>query len=177
MTKRSNYVAHWQTVPADNQSTVAWHQVHQTPKRELYRIEILVDVRMIEFDVVDNRDFREVVHELRAFIKIGRVVFVAFDDEVVAVGHAKTDPKVLHYSAHQERRIQSGLIDYPGRQAGRGRLAVRAGNDQRTTPTNEFVFQNFGKRPIDEPPIQSLFNFRIAARNRVADDNAIRRRI
>ena len=42
------------------------------------------------------------MHELRAFVEVGRVVFVAFDDEIIAVGDAKADAKILHNSADQK---------------------------------------------------------------------------
>src|SRR5437899_1643729 len=80
LTKRSDDLAHGRTVPTDNQLSIAGGQIHQTTKRQLYRIEILVNVRVIEFDVIDDRDLRQVMHELRAFVEVSRVVLVAFDD-------------------------------------------------------------------------------------------------
>src|SRR5205823_10704812 len=121
------------------QLSIAGDEVHQTTKRQLYRIEVLVNVRMIEFDIVDDGDLREVMHELRAFIEVSRVVLVAFDDEVIAVGDAKADAEVLHYAAHKKRRIQSRLVDYPRGQTGRRRLSVRAGDDQRSPSSNELI--------------------------------------
>src|SRR5947207_11533861 len=82
LTKRRDDLARRRTVPTDNQLSIAGDQIHQTTKRQLYRIEVLVNVRMIEFDIVDDGDLREVMHELRAFIEVSRVVLVAFDDEV-----------------------------------------------------------------------------------------------
>src|SRR5213080_3528186 len=105
LTKRSDDLAHGRTVPTDNQLSIAGDEVHQTTKRQLYRIEVLVDVRVIELDVVDDGGLRQVVHELRAFVEVGRVVLVAFDDEVIAVGDVKADAEVLHHAADEERRV------------------------------------------------------------------------
>src|SRR5207237_3502558 len=109
LTKRRNDLAHRRTVPTDNQLSIAGDEIHQTTKRQLYGIEVLVNVCMIEFDVVDDRDFRQVMHELRAFVEVSRVVLVAFDDEVIAVGDAKADAKILHYAAHKECWIETSL--------------------------------------------------------------------
>ena len=128
--KRRDHFTRGRAVPADNQLTVSRHQIHQPPKRQLDRVQILVDVRMIEFDVVDNRDLRQVVHELRPFIKVGRVVFIACDDEIIAVSNAEADAEILDHAAHQKRRIQSRLIDDPGGETRRARLAMRARDHQ-----------------------------------------------
>src|SRR5437764_13446003 len=128
LTKRSDDLAHRRTIPTDNQLSIAGDEIHQTTERQLYRIEALVNICMVEFDIIDNRDLRQVVHELRAFIEVGRVVLVAFDDEVIAVGDAKADAEVLHYAAHKECRIETSLIDYPRGQTGRRGLSVLAGD-------------------------------------------------
>ena len=60
LTKRRDDIPHMRAVPAGNQSSVGGHEIHQPPERELHRIEIFVNVRMIEFDIVDHRDFRQV---------------------------------------------------------------------------------------------------------------------
>ena len=90
------------TVATGNQFSVGRHEIHETTKREFHGVEVFIDVRMIEFDVVDDSDFRQVVHELRAFVEIGRIVFVAFDDEVIAFGDVKTGAEVLHHAADHE---------------------------------------------------------------------------
>src|SRR5205814_9856630 len=140
LTKRSDDLANRRTIPTDNQLSIAGDEIHQTTERQLYRIEVLVNIRMVEFDIIDNRDLRQVVHELRAFIEVSRVVLVAFDDEVIAVGDAKADAEVLHYAAHKECRIETSLIDYPRGQTGRRGLSVRAGDDQRSPSSNELIF-------------------------------------
>jgi hypothetical protein len=50
---------------------------------------------MIKLNVIYNRDLRKVMHELRAFIEIGSVVFIAFDNEVIAIGYSKANAKIL----------------------------------------------------------------------------------
>src|SRR5204863_9576720 len=173
LAKPSQPRSHRRTVPAGNQAAVARHQIHQTPKRELHRIEVLVNIGVIEFDVVNDGNFGEVMHELRALVEIGRVVFVAFNDEVIAVGDAKTDAEVLHHATDHERWIESCLVDDPRGETRRGRLAVSTRDYQRAPAANEFILQNFWQRSIDETTIQRLFNLWISPGNGIADNNAI----
>src|SRR5438067_1939214 len=140
LTKRRDDLAHRRTVPTDNQLSIAGDEVHQTTERQLYRVEVRVNVCMVEFDIVDDGDLRQVMHELRAFVEVSRVVLVAFDDEVIAAGDAKANAEILHHAADEERRIQSSMIDYPRGQTGRRGLSVRAGDDQRSPSANELIF-------------------------------------
>ena len=89
-------------VPTGDQLSGAGHQVHQPAKRQLHRVQIEVDVCVIEFDVVDDGQLRQVVHELWAFVEISCVVFIALDDEVIAVSNMKARAEVLHDSTHHE---------------------------------------------------------------------------
>ena len=71
-------------VCAEQQESVLRHQVRQPAKRQQYRIEIGVDIRVIELDVPDDRDVREVLEELGRPVEERAVVFVTLDHEVAA---------------------------------------------------------------------------------------------
>ena len=86
----------------DDQMPVCRNEIHQTRKFKFDRLEIAVNVGVVEFDIVDDGDFGQIVHKLRLFIKISRVVFVAFDNEKIAVGHAKRRAEILHDAADQK---------------------------------------------------------------------------
>ncbi len=90
-----------------------------------------INIGVVEFDIVDDRDLRQVVHEFRLFVEICRVVFVALDDKMIAVGHAKARAEILNDPADEKARIQPADLAHPRRDARRRRLAVRPGNDQR----------------------------------------------
>ena len=145
LAERSGHIAHLRAVPAQDEAPVARNQIHESAESQFDRRKIGVDVRVIEFDVVDDGQLWQVMHELGAFVEICGVVLVAFDDEVIAAGHAKAHAKILGDATYQVCRIQSALIRKPGRDAGRRGFAVRAGNHQRTPPANEFFFDNFRK--------------------------------
>ena len=67
------------------QQAVARHQPDEMRKRFLHRVEIFKNVRVVEFQVVDDGDFRLVMDELAALVEKRGVVFVALDDEPFAV--------------------------------------------------------------------------------------------
>src|SRR2546428_876146 len=92
-------VAHMRTVPTGNQPAVAGHEIHKPTKGQLDRLKIGIDVRVIEFDVVDDGEFGQVVHELGPLIEVSGVIFVAFDNEVIALRYPKAGAKVLYDSA------------------------------------------------------------------------------
>ena len=56
------------------------------------RIEIGVDVRVIELDVVHHRDVGQVLEELGGLVEVGAVVFVAFDHERAPVPRGSSLP-------------------------------------------------------------------------------------
>src|SRR6266404_7376152 len=116
------------------------------------------------------------MHELWPLVEVSRVVFVAFDDEVIAGRNLKARAKILHDSADHERGIKSALIDYPRGQTGGRSLAMGTGNHQRPAAANEFFLENFGQRAIKQPPTETLFDLRISTGNSVTNHDAIRRR-
>ncbi len=116
------------------------------------------------------------MHELWPLVEVSRVVFVAFDDEVIAVRNLKARAKVLHDSADHERGIKSALIDYPRGQTGGRSFAMGTSNHQRPVAANEFFLENFGQRAIKQPATETLFDLRISTGNSVTNHDAIRRR-
>ena len=61
----------------------------------LDRGEIFKNVRVIEFQVVDDRDLRQVMDELAALVEKRGVIFVALDDEPFAVREARALAKLF----------------------------------------------------------------------------------
>src|SRR6266403_3430965 len=107
------------------------------------------------------------MHELWPLVEVSRVVFVAFDDEVIAGRNLKARAKILHDSADHERGIKSALIDYPGGQTGGRSFAMGSSNHQRSAAANEFLLEHFGQRAIKQPAAESMFDFGISTGNSV----------
>ena len=85
---------------------------------------------MIEFEIVDDRDFGQVMHELAALVEKGRVVFVAFNDEPFAVSEARSLAQIIRDASNEIARIQAVVLENPGQERSRRRLAMRARHDQ-----------------------------------------------
>jgi hypothetical protein len=114
------------TVPTGDQPAVFRHEIHEPTKREFHRIEIAIDVGVIEFDVVNDRELGQVVHELRTFVEVSSVILVCFDDEIVTASDAKAMAEVLRDAADQKSGIQITLVHHPRGDARCRRLAVCA---------------------------------------------------
>src|ERR1043166_6008131 len=121
------------TVATCDQPAVRRDKIHEATKREFHCIKVAIDISVIEFDVVDDREFRQVVHELWTFVEVSGVVLVGFDDEIVTVTHTKTAAEILRDAADEKCGSKSTLIHHPRCDAGRGGLAVSAG---KTTTTS-----------------------------------------
>jgi len=57
--------------------------------------EVLVDICVVEFDIVDDQDLGQVVEKLSPFGKEGTVVFVPFDNEVLTLAKAVGTVEIL----------------------------------------------------------------------------------
>src|SRR5438067_268477 len=89
-------LARARAVGADEQQPLARHQPHEATEREHHGIEIGVDVRVIELDVVHDCDVGKVLEELRRLVEEGAVVFVIEGDEYDSAFFDKT-AKFLKY--------------------------------------------------------------------------------
>ena len=57
--------------------------------------EVLVDISVVEFDIVDDQDVGQVVEKLSPFGKEGAVVFIPFDNEVLTLAEAVGTVEIL----------------------------------------------------------------------------------
>ena len=136
--------------------------------------EVLEDVRVIEFQVVDDRDLGLVMDELAALVEEGGVVFVALDDEPFAVGEARALREIVRDAADEIARVQAVVLEDPGEQRGRRRFAMRARDHERAFAADEVFAQQFRQRAMAQLVIQHVFRLRIAARDGVADHDEVR---
>ena len=95
-----------------DQPAAARHKIHQAGKFPLDVVYVVVNIRVVEFDIIDYCDLRQVVHKFRLLVEICRVVLIAFDHKEVGICHAKARIKVLHDPADQKTWVQAaGLAD------------------------------------------------------------------
>ena len=98
----------------DNQAP-AWDDSHKLAKGALHRGEVLKNISVIEFDVVEDNGVGKIVNELAAFVEERRVVLVAFGDEewpvigvrclvIVVRSGARAAAEIIRNAANQEPR-------------------------------------------------------------------------
>ena len=137
---------------------------------------------MVELDVGEDERVGKVVQELRAFVEEGGVVLVAFDDEGARGAQLKAGAEVFRDAADEEGWLERGilargdLVD-PRQHAGGGGFAVRAGDDERLAAGEKFLVQQRGHGGEGNALVEDALDFRVAARERIADDDEIGRGI
>src|SRR6185436_2456179 len=119
--------------------TRTWHYPYEVVKLPLDRSKIVEDVRMIELEIVENCGPRPVMHKFGALIEKGRVVLVRFDHEVLTPGKPGREREVVGYSADQEARVLTALLQDPGQHCRGSRLAVGSGNRQDVPPREHLL--------------------------------------
>ncbi len=131
---------------------------------------------MVELDVSDDRNRREVVKELGPFVEERRVVLVALDDEGVAASGAKAAGEIRGHAADQKPRVEAGAFQNPSGERRRGGLAVRPGDHHRRAASKEEVLEDLGHRDVRNPTLQDRFELRVPARERVSHHDQVHRR-
>src|SRR6476660_3065703 len=101
-------------------------------ERGLNRFQAVENVGVIELDVIDDRDLRQVMNELASFVEKGSVVLVPFDNKPFTVGETGALAKVVWDAADQVAGVEPIVLEHPGKQRRGGGLAMGPGDDQGT---------------------------------------------
>ena len=160
------------TVAAEQQEPVPGHQVGQPAERQAHGIQIGVDVRVVELDVVDERDVGQILQELRGLVEEGAVVLVALDDELAPVAQPVARPlltEVQGDAADEHRWIVLRVCEQPAGERGGRRLAVRPGDDNRARAPEELLAYRLRQRAMPDLATEHLLELRVASRDGVAD--------
>ncbi len=160
-----------------NDQALARHSAHQMVELPLDGREVGEDIRVVEFQVVQDRRARAVMDELRALVEEGAVVLVGLDHEERRTAQARRNPEVLRHPADQEARAHAGVLQNPGEHAGGGGLAVGTGHRQHPASLQHVVGQPLRAGNVGQALVQDMLHRRIAARQGVADHYQVRRRL
>src|SRR5690606_26018437 len=85
---------------------------HQMMKLPLDRFQIREDIRVIVFQIIENRRARTVVDELAALVEKGAVVLVRLDHEERRTAQPGRDAEVLRDTADKESRAHAGMLKH-----------------------------------------------------------------
>jgi hypothetical protein len=166
-------------IGSDEHQSATRHEVHEPSKRQCDRVEIRVDVRVIELDVVDHGDVGQVLQKLRGLVEEGAVVLVPLDDEISPLAEPIARPLVAEVSddaADQHARIGPAVRQQPAGQRGRRGLAVRAGNHDRARAPEKVLADGFGQRAVADLPVEHFLELRVASRDGIAHHDEIQLR-
>ena len=137
------------------------------------RVDVRVDIGVVELDVVDDQRARPVVHELGALVEERRVVLVGLDDEVLRAAEPRRDAEVARDAADQESGLQARVLENPREHARRRGLAVRSGHREHPFVAQHVLGEPLRPRRIGAAGVQQRFDDGFAARQRIADDDAL----
>jgi len=152
------------------------HGAHEMVELALDRGEVVEDIRMVEFEVVQHQGPWTVMHELRAFVEKGGVVLVGLDDERRAAAQPGRDAEALRDAADEKAGIQAGATQDVRQHARRGGLTVGAGHRQDVAMRQDMFAEPPRAGGVAQAAIEHGLDDRVAPRERVADDDPIRRR-
>src|SRR5690606_16281949 len=82
--------------------------------------------------------------------------------------------EIAGHSADQKPRIEPGMLEDPGENARRSRLAMRAGNCKNPSACEHMTREPFGPGRIGNPAFKQRLHERIAAAHHITDDDDIR---
>jgi len=85
-----------------NDAAAAGDEIDEAFEGGSDRVEVRIDVGMVELDVGEDEGVGKIVHELRALIEESRVVLVAFDDEGAAVAQMEAGAEVFRDATDEE---------------------------------------------------------------------------
>ena len=153
---------------------VARHDVDHPPEAQLDLVHVLVDVGVVELDVVDDEQFRQVVDELAALVEERGVVLVALDHVIRRIVELRALAEVVGQAADHVAGGEAGGLEQPRHQRGRRRLSVCAGDDDVVASAQEEKLQHLRQRKVRQLAVEDFLDLRVAAPDSVADHDEVR---
>src|SRR5690606_31819144 len=101
------------------------------------------DIRVVEFQVIEDGSAGAVMNELGALVEEGTVVLICLHNEERRVAQPSGNAEVLRHAADEKARRHTGVFENPGQQTGGSGLAV--GTGYRHDPA---ILQNMLSQPL-----------------------------
>ena len=139
----------------------------------LDRGQVRKDVAVVELEVVQHDRARPVMDELRPLVEEGRVVLVGLDHEELRIGEPRRYREVMRDTAHEEARVQAGLLEDERQHRRGGGLAMRAGNRLHPLAAQHLLGQPLRPGHVRQAAVEDLLHQCVAARHHVADHEYI----
>src|SRR5690242_6739449 len=101
---------------------------------------------MIEFNILQQDDARQVMKEFRPLVEKSGVVLIAFNNEVRTIRNLEALSKVFRDAADKKGRLPTRDFEDPCKHRSRRRLSVRAGDHNRILTAYEQLLNRFRHR-------------------------------
>ena len=161
-------------VRIDQRQAVAGNDLGQAAEAQLDFLQGIVNVRVVELNVVDDHQFRQVMQEFGAFVEKRRVVFVPLQHGEIGIRKTAAAAQITGDAADHEAGVQPGVLHQP-RQHGRGGgFAVGAGHHVVALAAQEVFLHRLRQGEVAQAPLEHGFHLLIAAAHGVADDDDVR---
>ena len=122
--------------------------------------QVVKDVGMVKFQVVEYRGAGPVVHKLAALVKKSRVVFVGFNDNGLALAESGRDAKVQRHAAHQKAGLQAGSFQDPAGHGRGGGFAVGTGDGNHMATLQHMLSQPLRSADVGQASVKNGFHER-----------------
>jgi len=136
--------------------------------------EIGVNVRVIELDVVEDDQFREIMEELAALVGKGGVVLVALQHPERALAVVTTPGEVDRDTPDEPTGLQAAFFQKKGQHGGSGGLAVGAGDDKVPAAVEEPAPEKLRQGDKGDAVGKDGLQFGVSPGNGVPDHGKIR---
>ena len=139
--------------------------------------EIAKDIRVVEFQVIENEDAGAIVNEFAAFVEKGGVVFVALDDEGgIEVSQLVTGREVERDTTDKVSGVHASLGQGKRSERRGGGFAVCSGYDDCGSRADEFFANELREANERSKALtQEPFDLRITSGYRIAHDDTVGR--
>ena len=89
--------------PVGQDQAIGRHGVDELAEGLSDFIEVAVDIGVVEFDIVDDENFGQIVEEFSPLGEEGAVVFVAFNDKILALAETVGAIRALRQARDEEK--------------------------------------------------------------------------
>jgi len=144
------------------------HQPEELAERCLHRVDVAIDVGVVELDCREQEHGRVVVEELGLLVEVGRIVLVALDHEPRPAADARAGGEVAGGAADQPAGVAAAALEHEGEHRARCGLAVRSRDHERAAALEELLLEGLRERDRAQPAVACGPRFGVVARDRVA---------
>ena len=169
-----NHVQAVGIVRVDQSQAVAGDDLGQPAEAQLDFLQGMVNVRVVEFNVVDDHQFREVVQEFGAFVEKRRVVLVSLQHGKIGIRKTAAAAKIAGNAADHEAGVQPGILHQPCQHGCGGGFSVGACYHIVALAAQEVFLHRLREGKVTQAPLKHGFHFLIAAAHGIADDDDVR---